>query len=103
MIQHPTGLLLEQDAQLVPLVECGICQCHPLLLLPLLRHLLYAELGGLLSVQLFDLLDYLAYLAIQGCDRRLILGMDRLEGGLTVSGGPQVLERGGGIQVSLAR
>ena len=103
MIQHPTGLLLEQDAQLVPLVECGICQCHPLLLLPLLRHLLYAELGGLLSVQLFDLLDYLAYLPIQGRDRRLILSMNGLEGGLTVSGGPQVLEGGGGSQVGLAR
>ena len=54
--------------------------------------LLYAKLGGLLSVQLLDLLDYLAYLAIQGCDRRLILSMDRLESGdLTISGGSQVL------------
>ena len=54
--------------------------------------LLYAELGGLLPVQVLDLLDDFAYLAIQGRDRRLILRMDRLEGDLAVvSGGSQVL------------
>ena len=100
MIQHPTGgLLLKQHAQLVPLVECGVCQRHPLLL-PLL---FYAELGRLLSVQLLDLLDYLAYLPIQGRDRRLILSMDRLEGDLTVSRGSQVLEGGGRGEINLAR
>jgi len=99
MIQHPTGgLLLEKHAQLVPLVERGVCQRHPLL--PLL---LYAELGCLLSVQLLDLLDYLAYLPIQGRDRRLILSMDRLEGDLTISGGSQVLQGGGRGEINLAR
>ena len=68
--------------------------------------LLYAELGGLLPVQLLDLLDDFAYLAIQGRDRRLILRMDRLEGDLTVvSGGSQVLKggRGSRSQICLAR
>jgi hypothetical protein len=100
LIQHPTrGLLLKQHAQLVPLVERGVCQRHSLLL-PLL---LYAKLGRLLSVQLLYLLDYLAYLPIQGRDLWLILSMNRLECALTVSGGSQVLQGGGRGEINLAR